>query len=235
MDEYPMRINKYLAFKNICSRREADELIKLGKVRINKKKAVLGDKVLEKDEVTLSNNFQKKLFYFAYNKPIGIVTHSPQGQEKSIRDVAKIPQKVFPIGRLDKDSWGLIILTNDGRITDKILNPEKNHEKEYAVRADKNISESFMNKMARGVRLEDGYKTKECKVQKINDAMFSIILTEGKKRQIRRMCAVLGYSVADLKRVRVINIKIGALKPGEYREIKGMELKNFLSGLGLQC
>lgn len=230
-----MRINKYLAFKNICSRREADELIKLGKVRINKKKAVLGDKVLEKDEVTLSNNFQKKLFYFAYNKPIGIVTHSPQGQEKSIRDVAKIPQKVFPIGRLDKDSWGLIILTNDGRITDKILNPEKNHEKEYAVRADKNISESFMNKMARGVRLEDGYKTKECKVQKINDAMFSIILTEGKKRQIRRMCAVLGYSVADLKRVRVINIKIGALKPGEYREIKGMELKNFLSGLGLQC
>jgi len=220
--------------KNICSRREADELIKLGKVKINKRKAVLGDKVLENDEVELSDDFQKKLFYYAYNKPVGIVTHSAQGKEKSIRDVAKIPQKVFPIGRLDKDSWGLIILTNDGRITDKILNPEKEHEKEYAVRVNKDMSESFLSKMARGVKLDDGYKTKECKMQKINDAMFSIILTEGKKRQIRRMCTALGYAVVDLKRVRVMNIQIKSLKPGEFREIKGVELHDFLTGLGLE-
>jgi 23S rRNA pseudouridine2604 synthase len=233
MDDYPMRINKYLAMKNICSRREADELIKLGKVLINKKRAVLGDKVLESDKVEIVDNFQRELFYYAYNKPIGIVTHSPQGKEKSIKDVAKIPQKVFPIGRLDKDSWGLIILTNDGRITDKILNPEKDHEKEYAVRVDKIMSESFLNKMARGVKLDDGYKTKECKVQKINDAMFSIILTEGKKRQIRRMCTALGYAVADLKRVRIMNIHIKSLKPGEFREIKERELESFLSELKL--
>lgn len=203
MDEYPMRINKYLAHKNICSRREADELIRLGKIKINGKRAVLGDKVLENDEVVVSKKNPKKLFYYAYNKPVGIITHSPQGQEKSIADVTKFPEEVYPIGRLDKDSWGLIIMTNDGRITDKILNPEKNHQKEYAVKVNKVMSESFLNKMARGVILDDGYKTKEAKVQKINDGMFSIILTEGKKRQIRRMCTMLGYSVVDLKRVRI--------------------------------
>lgn len=234
MTEYPIRINKYLALKNICSRREADELIKSGKVQINKKRAVLGDRVLEGDEVKVVKNSQKKLFYYAYNKPIGIITHSPQGKEKSIADIVKIPQKVYPIGRLDKDSWGLIILTNDGRITDKVLNPEKEHEKEYDVRVNKVMSESFMNKMARGVLLEDGYKTKECKIQKINEAMFAIILTEGKKRQIRRMCTALGYSVIDLKRTRVINIKIGGLKPGQFREIKGGELDEFLKILKLK-
>ncbi|KKP80371.1 MAG: hypothetical protein A2271_04820 [Candidatus Moranbacteria bacterium RIFOXYA12_FULL_35_19] len=229
-----MRINKYLAKKNICSRREADELIKFGKVKINNKKAVLGDKVLENDEVSVSNKNQKKLFYFAYNKPVGIITHSPQGNERSIEDIIKIPQKVYPIGRLDKDSWGLILLTNDGRITDKVLNPEKKHEKEYAVRVNKIMSESFQNKMARGVMLDDGYKTKPCQVQKINEAMFSIILTEGKKRQIRRMCTALGYAVVDLKRVRVMSIKIGSLKPGEFREIKGAELEHFLKELDLE-
>jgi 23S rRNA pseudouridine2604 synthase len=206
----------------------------LGKVRINKRKAVLGDKVFEKDDVTLMKNSQKKLFYYAYNKPMGIITHSPQGDEKGILDLTKFPQEVYPIGRLDKDSWGLIILTNDGRITDKVLSPEKNHEKEYAVKIDKFMSMSFMNKMRRGVKLDDGYRTKECKMQKINDAMFSIILTEGKKRQIRRMCSALGYGVMDLKRVRIMNIKIGSLKPGVFREIKGVELKNFLAGLGLE-
>jgi 23S rRNA pseudouridine2604 synthase len=233
MINYPIRINKYLADKNICSRREADELIKLGKVRINGKKAVLGDKVLGADEVIVSKKNSKKLVYYAYNKPIGIVTHGPQGDEKAILDISKFPEKVYPIGRLDKDSWGLIILTNDGRITDKVLNPEKNHEKEYFVKVNKIMSESFLNKMGKGVMLEDGYKTKPAKVQVINEAMFSITLTEGKKRQIRRMCAALGYSVIDLKRVRVMNIKIGGLKPEEFREIKGAELKDFFASLDL--
>jgi 23S rRNA pseudouridine2604 synthase len=233
MNEYPMRINKYLATKDICSRREADELIKAGKIKINGKRAVLGDKVLEDDEVVVSKKNPKKLFYFAYNKPVGIITHSPQRDEKSIADVANFPQEVYPIGRLDKDSWGLIIMTNDGRITDKILNPEKNHQKEYAVKVNKVMSESFLGKMARGVMLDDGYKTKETKVQKINDGMFSIILTEGKKRQIRRMCTRLGYSVVDLKRTRIMSIEISGLKPGEFREIKGSELDIFLLELGI--
>lgn len=228
-----MRINKYLATKDICSRREADELIKAGKIKINGKRAVLGDKVLEDDEVVVSKKNPKKLFYFAYNKPVGIITHSPQRDEKSIADVANFPQEVYPIGRLDKDSWGLIIMTNDGRITDKILNPEKNHQKEYAVKVNKVMSESFLGKMARGVMLDDGYKTKETKVQKINDGMFSIILTEGKKRQIRRMCTRLGYSVVDLKRTRIMSIEISGLKPGEFREIKGSELDIFLLELGI--
>lgn len=231
--EYPMRINKYLAMKNIASRREADELIKSGKIKINGKRAVLGDKVLENDKIDVAKNSQKKLVYYAYNKPIGIITHSPQDEEKGIMDIIKIPQKVYPIGRLDKDSWGLIILTNDGRITDKILNPEKNHEKEYMVRVNKVMSISFLNKLAKGVYLEDGYKTKACKVEKINDSMFSIILTEGKNRQIRRMCTALGFSVSDLKRVRIISIKIKKLKPGEFREIKGLELEEFLLKLGI--
>ena len=234
MNDYPVRINKYLADKNICSRREADELIKLGKVKINGKRALLGDKVLEKDEVVVSKKNPKKLVYYAYNKPIGIITHSPQRDEQSIADITKFTEKVYPIGRLDKDSWGLIILTNDGRITDKILNPNKNHEKEYAVKVNKIMSESFLNKIPRGVRLDDGYKTKPAKVKKVNEAMFEITLTEGKKRQIRRMCTALGYSVVDLKRIRIMNIKIEGLKPGKFREIKGVELKEFLAKAGLE-
>ena len=231
--EYPVRINKYLAMKNICSRREADSLIVSGNIKINGKRAVLGDKVFETDRVELKKNSSKKLVYYIFNKPIGIVTHSPQKGEKSILNLVKFPEKVFPVGRLDKDSWGLIILTNDGRITDKLLNPEKNHEKEYAVRVNKIMSESFLNKMAHGVRLGDGYKTKICKVEKINETMFSIILTEGKKRQIRRMCAALGYAVFDLKRIRIMNIKIKRLKPGEFKEIGGKELEDFLRELGV--
>jgi 23S rRNA pseudouridine2604 synthase len=231
--DYPVRINKYLAQKNIASRREADELIRRGNVTINRKKAALGDKVLEGDKVKVNNSNPKKLIYLAFNKPAGIVTHSPQTGEKSIVDLLKFPEKVFPVGRLDKDSWGLIILTNDGRITGKILSPERSHEKEYRVAVDKPLTESFLRKMARGVKLDDGYRTKEARIKKINDRLFSIILTEGKKRQIRRMCAALGFAVSDLKRERVINITLKRLKTGEFREIKGLELKEFFEKMGL--
>jgi len=233
---YPMRINKYLAMRHISTRREADEIVASGRVKINGRAAVLGDKVEKDDLVEIAKENKrnaKKRVYLAYNKPPGIITHSPQGEEKSIGDIFKYDQKVFPVGRLDKDSWGLIILTNDGRITDGILNPERDHEKEYIVRVDKPISVSFIGKMGRGVKLDDGYQTRECRVKKMNEYDFSIVLTEGKRRQIRRMCTILGYAVRDLKRVRIMNIKLGDLRPGAHRKIQGKELEEFLAKLNI--
>ncbi|HPN96286.1 MAG TPA: pseudouridine synthase [Candidatus Moranbacteria bacterium] len=227
-----MRINKYLAQKNVASRREADALIKSGKVTINGRKAVLGDKIEEADLVEINPDFKKEYIYLAFNKPKGIITHSPQGKEKSIADILNFSRKVFPVGRLDKDSHGIIILTNDGRITGKILGPEHNHEKEYLVRVDKAINPRFVTKMGSGVILDDGYKTKKSIFKKINENFFSIVLTEGKKRQIRRMCVALGYNVIDLQRVRILNIRLGSLQTGQFRKISGRELQEFLSQLG---
>lgn len=207
-DSYPMRINKYLAHKNLCTRRDADELIKAGKVLINGKRAKLGDKVEEKDDVKVL--FRVKQYrYFAYHKPRGIITHSAQDGEKEIVEV--IPVKdVFPLGRLDKDSSGLIILTDDGRITDKLLNPEFAHEKEYIVTTKEPLKSNFKQRMEGGVNIE-GYMTKDCKVDIQGENKFSIVLTEGKKHQIRRMCAALGYVVNTLQRVRIMNISIKGL------------------------
>jgi len=229
-EEYPMRINKYLAHKNIATRREADELIKAGEIKINGRLAKLGDKVSKDDIVTAGKKIQdmKNLVYLAYNKPTGIITHSPQGQEKSIQDIFNFPENVFPIGRLDKDSCGLIILTNDGRITDKLLNPDYDHEKEYIVKTDRSISPSFIEHMGGGMVLGDGYKTQKCKVEKLDNFSFSIVLTEGKKRQIRRMCEKLDHRVVDLQRVRIMNIKLENLPPRKYRKIEGTELREFL-------
>jgi len=231
--KYPIRINRYLALKNICSRREADEFIKAGKIAINGRRAVLGDKVRENDLVEIIKDLNKEYVYLAFNKPKRIITHSPQGEETSIEEFISYPKKVCPVGRLDKDSRGLIILTNDGRITDKLLNPGNNHEKEYIVKVHKPITESFIKKMGAGVILDDGYQTKPCLAKKISDYLFSIILTEGKKRQIRRMCQVLGYETVDLKRIRILNIQLGDLHSGQIRKIAGVELRQFLSGLGL--
>lgn len=228
---YPIRINKYLSYKNICARREADELISQKKVKINGRVAVLGDKVQENDKVTVET--KKKLVYLAFNKPKNIITHSPQEGEKEIKDILKFKEDVFPIGRLDKNSSGLILLTNDGRLTDKLLNPEYNHEKEYVVRVSKKIDNSFLRRMGAGVRLEDGYITKKCKVARISDERFSIVLTEGKKHQIRRMCDALGYGVIDLERRRIMSVKLGNLASGDFREIKGKELSGLLKEAGL--
>src|SRR3989344_9257034 len=189
-DAFPMRINKYLARKKYCTRREADTLIEKGLVMLNGKHAVLGDKVQEKDVVEVKFR-QKKYHYYAYNKPRGIITHSPQGDEVDI--ASSIPLKgVFPIGRLDKDSEGLLILTDDGRITDKLLNPDEAHEKEYLVATKEELAENFKKKMESGVDIE-GYMTKPAIVRVLGTNKFSIALTEGKKHQIRRMCAALGY------------------------------------------
>jgi 23S rRNA pseudouridine2604 synthase len=212
-----MRINKYLADKKISTRRGADELIKNKKVFINGKLAELGIQVGEEDKVEVRGAEQKKYQYFAYNKPIGIETDSPKAG-------------LFPLGRLDKASHGLLILTNDGRITDQLLNPKYIHEKEYLVRTSNKLRSNFKAKMEMGVNIE-GYQTKPCKVKVLNDFEFRVILTEGKKHQIRRMCANLFQEIADLKRERIMNIKLGNLKSGGVREIKGEELKTFLDSL----
>lgn len=228
-DAYPMRINKYLAHKNLCTRREADTLISAGKVRINGAAAQLGDKVNKDDKVEVRFRV-KKYRYFAYNKPRGVITHSPQGDEKEIKQVSPIPG-VFPVGRLDKDSKGLIILTDDGRITDKLLNPEYVHEKEYVVTTKEELKANFKAKMEKGVDIE-GYVTKPCTVRVLEPTKFSVVLTEGKKHQIRRMCAALGYVVNALERVRIMNIHLSGLAEGQHRPIDGSELKTFLKSLG---
>lgn len=237
-----MRINKYLAHEGIATRRGADELIEKKKVLINGRIAVLGDKVSELDKVELAGTITpKKYLYFAYNKPIGVITHSPQLGEKDIKtsitkkdSSAKTAMSdVFPIGRLDKDSHGLIILTNDGRVTDRLLNPDYDHDKEYRVRTLDPLRESFKKYMESGVDIE-GYLTAPCKVRKTGPNSFNITLTEGKKHQIRRMVAALHNSVTDLERVRVLNIRLEDLRPGAWRPIKGDELATFLSQIGMK-
>ncbi len=229
---YPIRINKYLAEKKYSTRVGADELIKKGLVRINGRAAVLGDKIQNESDTVEVLTLQKSYSYYAYNKPAGIVTTSAQKGERAILDVTRFPKKVFPLGRLDKDSRGLILLTDDGRITKRLLEPAYDHEKEYAIRVDKPIASDFLKKLERGVVI-DGYKTKPCKASKLGADNFTIILTEGKNRQIRKMCQALGQTVVDLRRVRIMNIQLGTLPEGEFREIQGKELRMLLTSLGL--
>jgi len=229
--EFPMRINKYLAHMRYCTRLEADVLIAKGKVTINGRLAVLGDKVSEGDAVEV-NARPKKHRYYAYNKPAGIITHSAGEDEEDIADVSPIPG-VFPVGRLDKESYGLIILTDDGRLTDALLNPIHEHEKEYVVKTKDAPPASFFAQLETGVDI-GGYKTKPCTVRKLGPKNFSIILTEGKKHQIRRMCGAFGQSAVDLKRVRIMNIHLGDLPSGEARVIEGAELKDLLRVLSVR-
>jgi 23S rRNA pseudouridine2604 synthase len=236
-DEYPMRINKYLAKQGVSTRRGADELIARGKVLLNGRVAVLGDKVQEGDRVELrSKDKPKKYVYFAYNKPVGVITHSPQNGEKDIKSAvekAKELRDVFPVGRLDKDSSGLLILTDDGRITDRLLSPEYEHEKEYRVRTQEPLRESFKQKMEAGVLIDD-YLTKPCKIKKTGANTFTITLTEGKKHQIRRMVSALYNTVVELERTRVLNIRLENLPKGAWRPIEGTERETFLAQIGLK-
>jgi 23S rRNA pseudouridine2604 synthase len=227
---FPMRINKYLALKKYCTRREADVWIEKKLVYINGVHAVIGQQVNDGDKVTVRGR-QKKFSYIAYNKPVGIVTHSPQEGEQEIKDIFPV-KGVFPMGRLDKDSSGLIILTDDGRITDALLNPAQNHDKEYEVETLDELPSNFKKKMEAGVDI-GGYTTKPCIVKILGKRNFSIILTEGKNRQIRRMCGAFGQSVERLTRVRILNIRLGALQEGESRAIEGAEFAQFLSTLGM--
>ncbi len=230
--DYPIRINRYLALNNYATRKEADELIKKGFIFINDRKAVLGDKVEKDDNVKVSNKTPVKNYvYYAYNKPTKISTNK-DSNSKDILTHTKFPKKVFPIGRLDKDSHGLIIMTNDGRVTDRLLSPVYVHQKEYKVKVNNGFSDGFLVLLQNGVRF-DKMVSKKCSATRINKNTFSIILTEGKKRQIRRMCEALHHIVLDLKRTRIMNIELGPLALGKYREIKGKELKDFLKLLKL--
>lgn len=230
-DGYPMRINKYLAKQGIATRRAADELIARKKILINGRTAVLGDKVEESDTVELAGTIPaQRHLYYAYNKPVGVITHSPQLGENDIK--GSVPMDVFPVGRLDKDSSGLIILTNDGRVTDRLLHPKYDHDKEYQVRTAENLRESFKKTMEGGVNIE-GYLTAPCKVRKTGPKSFNITLSEGKKHQIRRMVAALHNQVTTLERVRILNIRLEDLKPGAWRPIQGEELAKFLAHLGI--
>lgn len=223
-----MRINKYLTDHGYCSRREADRLIEAGKVLIDGRKAKLGDQVEERSEVMVNGQKIKgvsRKVYIMYNKPVGVTCTTDRSIRGNIVDAVNHPMRVFPIGRLDKDSSGLIFLTNDGDIVNKILRAQFGHEKEYIVTVRKHINEDFIKKMSNGVNI-GGYMTKSCNVTKINDKTFSIILTEGKNRQIRRMCEALGHDVAVLQRIRIMNVKLMPfLTPGTWRDIPKPVLK----------
>lgn len=235
---FPMRLNKFLAFKGFSTRRGADELIEKGRVYVNEKPAVVGQKVLETDRVEIQNYTPKKYTYVLYYKPRGVITHSPEIDEVDIVTHIKETHGIkglFPIGRLDKDSEGLMILTDDGRITERILNPEFEHEREYEVTLDKRVTQTFVNRMSKGVNIE-GYMTKpaHAEASERNDHVFTIALTEGKKHQIRRMCAAMGYQVVALKRTRILNFTLKSLKPGAIYTLKAKEAQGFQKSLGLQ-
>ena len=222
------RINKYLSEIGFCSRRKADKLIEEGKVTINGKIIEIGSKVKDGDQVEveghrIEKSTKQKHIYLAFNKPVGIVcTTHREVEPDNIIDFIKYPKRVFPIGRLDKLSEGLILLTNDGDIVNKILRARNNHEKEYIVSVNRPINKKFIQNMSSGVEILETI-TKNCFVKQLGEKKFKIILTQGLNRQIRRMCESLGYKVQSLKRVRIMNIKLD-LPIGKYREFTKEEL-----------
>jgi 23S rRNA pseudouridine2604 synthase len=233
--EYPIRINRFLYLNNVCSRRQADRFIEQGMILINGEKAVIGQKVNEDDKVEVADFVadQKKNFkYYIFNKPAGVNSGAKTDREKHVDDVFKEAKHLHVIGRLDKASTGLLFLTDDTRLVDKMLNPDNEHEKEYVVRVDKSLKPSFKNKMERGVDIE-GYMTRPAKVEVTGEKAFKITLTEGKKHQIRRMCAALGYQVKDLKRIRMMNLKLGTLPFGKAKKLPVQTKLELLKDLGL--
>lgn len=216
------RINKYLSEVGYCSRRAADKLLEEGRIKINGQLPEMGTKVSDEDVVEVDGKpireSQEKPVYIAFNKPVGIVCTTDTKRERdNIIEYINHPQRIFPIGRLDKPSEGLILLTNDGDIVNKILRSKNNNEKEYLVRVDKPINPKFLEKMRNGVPILDTV-TKKCEVEKINDMTFRIVLTQGLNRQIRRMCEFLGYEVKKLKRIRIMNIKLD-IPLGKWRDL----------------
>lgn len=230
---FPVRINRYLALKGLATRKGADELIKKGLVRLNGSPANLGDQVHARDtvEVLGHRSSKKSLVYLAYYKPRGVITHSPKRGEVAIKDLVSIPG-IFPVGRLDKDSEGLIILTDDGRITERLLHPRFINEKEYVVIVAERIPHDAVRRLTAGIS-EGGELLKATNATIAGEYHIIITLTEGKKHQVRRMLAALGLSVVRLKRTRIMHVHIGALAPGEYRPLTGKAKAGFLKDLGL--
>lgn len=234
-DNKGIRINKYLADAGVCSRREADKAIEAGLVEIDGEKAVAGSRVTDPaSKVTYKGKPVKRiddLVLIAFNKPVGIVCTTDRRDPDNIIDFISHEKRIFPIGRLDKESEGLILLTNDGDIVNKILRSSNHHEKEYQVKVNKDITPDFLAKMAAGVPILDTV-TLPCKIEQTGRDTFTIILTQGLNRQIRRMCEALDYRVRSLKRVRIMNIKLGRLKTGTYRNLTPQELEELKGQLG---
>jgi 23S rRNA pseudouridine2604 synthase len=225
-----VRLNKYISETGACSRREADQWIEAGRVTCNGRLATLGARVADGDKVCIDGEpigAKKKEIYLALNKPVGVTCTTEPHIEDNIIDFVGYPERIFPIGRLDKDSEGLILLTNNGDIVNEILRSENNHEKEYIVRVDRPITDLALKMMAGGVKIM-GELTKPAQVSRIDRESFRMILTQGLNRQIRRMCSALGYKVQRLKRVRIMNIHLGALRSGQWRHLTGPELAGLL-------
>jgi 23S rRNA pseudouridine2604 synthase len=225
-----VRLNKYISETGACSRREADKWIEAGRVTCNGQPAALGTRVVEGDDVRIDGEpigAKKKQVYIALNKPPGVTCTTEAQIEGNIIDLIGYPERIFPIGRLDKDSEGLILLTNDGDIVNEILRSENNHEKEYLVTVDRPITDLSLKMMAGGVKIM-GELTKPCKVSRIDQQSFRMILTQGLNRQIRRMCSALGYKAERLRRVRIMNIQLGTLGSGQWRHLTDTELAALL-------
>jgi 23S rRNA pseudouridine2604 synthase len=227
MDNSGVRINKFLSEAGVCSRREADRKIEDGRVTIDGKPAQMGDRVLDGQEVLVDGvrvRKEEKMVLLALYKPVGIVCTAEKREKNNVVDFLHYPTRVYPVGRLDKDSEGLLLMTNNGDIVNKMMRAGNYHEKEYIVTVNRPISDPFLRGLRGGVPLvELGTTTRKCRVEKISNRQFRIILTQGLNRQIRRMCEYFGYRVEKLVRVRIMNIELGDLKPGEYREVTDLE------------
>ena len=222
-----MRINKYLSQIGICSRREADKLVDSGRIKVNNEIAILGTKIKEGDKITIDNKLikpkKKKIIFIAFNKPKGVVCTTNRLIEKNnIIDYINFPERIFPVGRLDKLSEGLIFLTNDGSLVNKVLRSRNNKEKEYLVEVNKNITTDFIRQMSNGIPILNTV-TKNCKLIKVSTTTFKIILTQGLNRQIRRMCEFLGFKVVSLKRIRIMDINLD-VETGKWRHLSSREL-----------
>ena len=222
-----INLNKYISSSGVCSRREAEKYIKEGRITINGKSTQLGNRVGKNDVIKFDGRLVKPkdvILYIALNKPVGIVSTTDEREPNNIIKHVNYPERLFPIGRLDKPSEGLIFLTNDGDIVNKILRAGNNHEKEYFVSVDKPITDEFIEKMRNGIPIL-GTVTKKCLVEKISAKVFKIVLTQGLNRQIRRMCEYLEYEVTKLKRTRIMNVDLGYLQAGDWRELTEEEMK----------
>jgi 23S rRNA pseudouridine2604 synthase len=225
-----LRLNKYISETGVCSRREADKWIEAGRVTCNGQKAALGTQVADGDDVRIDGEaigIKKKQIYIALNKPVGIICTTETHIKDNIIEHVRFPERIFPVGRLDRDSEGLILLTNNGDIVNEILRSENNHEKEYVVWVDRPITDLALRMLASGVKIM-GEKTKPARIERINACAFRIVLTQGLNRQIRRMCSALGYKAQRLQRVRIMNIHLGNLKSGQWRHLSAPELAGLL-------
>ena len=234
MENQGKRLNKFVADSGYCSRREADRLIAEGRVQVDGRPGALGDRVLPGMRVTVdgqSLSGRGEKVYIALNKPAGIVCTTDPREPMNVVDYLDYPIRIFPVGRLDKDSEGLLLMTSDGEIINRILRAAGGHEKEYEVEIDRPVTKEFVEKMSAGVPILDTV-TLPCRVRRTGDKSFNIILVQGLNRQIRRMCEALGCNVVRLRRIRIMNVRLGAMRPGQWRELSEEELSGLMGRLG---